>query len=108
MSRSPLDLTIDALSGSFLNGNPILNHQAFSGVVTLKQGEAAEFASELDQSESRAISGTPGLSDVPGLNDVTDKTVQKNYSTLVIIMTPHLIRATQPAGPSRGCWSRRD
>jgi general secretion pathway protein D len=95
-----VDLTIDALSGSSLNGNPILTHEAFSGVVTLKQGQSAEVASELDKSESAAISGTPGLSELPGLNDITDKNVQKNYSTLVLILTPHVVRATQPAGHS--------
>lgn len=93
-----VDLTIDALSGESLNGNPILNHQAYSGVVTLKAGQTAELASELDKSESLAISGTPGLSEVPGMNNVTDKNLQKNYATLLIQLTPHVLRATQPAG----------
>lgn len=93
-----VDLKMDALSGASLNGNPILNNQAFSGVVTLKRGETAELASQLTKSESRAISGTPGLSQIPGMNNVTDKNVQANYATLLIVMTPHLIRSTQPAG----------
>ncbi len=29
--------------------------------------------SELDKSESRAVSGTPGISEIPGLNDLTGK-----------------------------------
>jgi len=93
-----VDLKIDALSGTFLDGNPILNTQSFSGVVTLKEGEAAELASEINRSESRAITGTPGLSEIPGLNNVTDQLVQSNYATLLMVMTPHLIRGTQPAG----------
>lgn len=93
-----VDLTIDALSGAFNDGNPILNHEAFSGIVTVKQGQTAEVASQLTRTESRAISGTPGLSEIPGMNDVTDKTVQKDYATLVLVLTPHVIRATQPAG----------
>jgi Flp pilus assembly secretin CpaC len=52
----------------------------------------------LDKSESRNISGTPGLSEIPGLNNITDKDVQKNYATLLIVITPHVIRGTQASG----------
>lgn len=95
-----LDLKIDALSGGSINGNPILNNRAYSGVVTLKQGEAVAVVSELDKSESRAVSGTPGISEIPGLNDLTGKDNQKNYSTLLIVITPHVVRGTQSAGHS--------
>lgn len=95
-----IEMQITALSGSAINGNPILNSRAYSGVVTIKEGSAAVVASELDRSESRNISGTPGLSEIPGLNNLTDKDVQKNYATLLIIITPHVIRGTQAAGHS--------
>jgi len=93
-----VDLKIDALSGSSLNGNPILNNQAYSGVVTLKEGEGVVVVSELSTSETRAISGTPGISEIPGLNNLTGIDNQKNKSTLLIVMTPHVIRGTQSAG----------
>ncbi|MGB6190934.1 MAG: hypothetical protein WBF42_00575 [Terracidiphilus sp.] len=93
-----LDLKITSLSGTVVNGNPVLNNRAFSGVVTLKNGVGAIVTSELDSNESRAISGTPGISEIPGFNDVTNKDVEKNYATLLIILTPHLIRGSQPAG----------
>jgi len=93
-----IDMKIDSLAGSSMNGNPILNNRAYSGVVTLHQGEAVAVASELDKSESRAVSGTPGLSEIPGLNNLTGKDTQKNYATLLIIITPHVIRGTQAAG----------
>jgi Flp pilus assembly secretin CpaC len=32
------------------------------------------------------------------LNNISNNTNQKNYSTLLIIMTPHIVRATQEAG----------
>lgn len=93
-----VDLTIDALSGTSLDGDPILNNQAYSGVVTLKKGETAELASQLTRSQSLAVSGTPGVNQIPGFNNVEEKDLQKNYATLLIIMTPHVVRATQPAG----------
>jgi hypothetical protein len=93
-----VDMQISALSGASINGNPILNSRAYSGVVTIKEGEAVVVASELDRSESRNISGTPGLSEIPGLNNLTDRDMQKNYATLLIIITPHVIRGTQAGG----------
>lgn len=93
-----LDLQLDSLGGTSLNGNPILNNQSFSGVVTVKEGEATVVAAELSQTQSRAISGTPGLSEIPGLNNATDKNVQANYATLLIVLTPHVVRGTQAAG----------
>jgi Flp pilus assembly secretin CpaC len=95
-----IDMQITALSGASINGNPILNSRAYSGVVTIKQGEAVVVASELDKSESRNISGTPGLSEIPGLNNITSNDVQKNYATLLIVITPHVIRGTQASGHS--------
>jgi general secretion pathway protein D len=95
-----VDMKITALSGGSINGNPILNNRAYSGVVTIREGEAVVVASELDKSESRNISGTPGISEIPGLNNLTEKNVQKNYATLLIIITPHVIRGTQASGHS--------
>jgi Flp pilus assembly secretin CpaC len=95
-----IDLKIDALAGSSVNGNPVLSNRAWSGVVTVKQGEAVEVVSEVDKSESRAISGTPGISEIPGMNNLTSKDVQKNTATLLIVLTPHVIRGSQAAGHS--------
>jgi Flp pilus assembly secretin CpaC len=93
-----IDLKLDALAGSSIDGNPILDNRAYSGVVTLRAGEAAVVATEMDKSQSLAISGTPGISEIPGMNDITSKDLQRNYATLVIVMTPHVIRGTQAAG----------
>jgi tetratricopeptide (TPR) repeat protein len=93
-----IDMKIDALAGSSINGNPILNNRSYSGVVTLPQGQGAIVASELDKQQSRAISGLPGIGDIPGLNNVDENNVQKSYATLLIVMTPHVIRFTQSAG----------
>ena len=95
-----IDMKIDALAGTSVNGNPVLSNRAWSGVVTIKPGEAVEVISELDKTESRAISGVPGISEIPGMNNMTGKDTQKNYATLLIIMTPHVIRGTQAAGHS--------
>jgi len=93
-----LDLQISALACAVINGNPVLNNRAYSGVVTIKEGTAVVVVSDLDRSESRAISGTPGFSEIPGMNNVTDKNTQRNFASLLIVITPHIVRFTQTGG----------
>jgi len=93
-----IDLKLDSLAGTSIDGNPVLDNRAYSGIVTLRLGEAAVIATEMDKSQSQSISGTPGISEIPGLNDISSKDLQQNYATLVIVMTPHVIRGTQAAG----------
>jgi hypothetical protein len=93
-----IDLKIDALGGSSIDNIPILDNHSYQGVVTLPAGQSFAVVSELDKQESLAVSGVPGLSEIPGLNDITDKDKQKSYASLLIVMTPHVIRGTQMAG----------
>ena len=95
-----LDMKLTALAGQLVNSVPVLNNRSFSGVVTLREGSAVVVAGELDESESRALSGTPGVADIPGLNNVSTNNTQKDYATLLIIMTPHVIRGPQSSGHS--------
>ena len=95
-----MDLKITALAGSSLNGVPVINNRSYSGVVTLKDGSGVVVVSQVDKEESRALTGTPGISEIPGLNNLTGKDTQKNYASLLIIITPHVIRGTQAAGHS--------
>ena len=95
-----LDLKIVALGGSTSDGNPILDNRSYSGVVTVRKDTGVVLVSELDKSETRAISGLPEISEIPGLNSVSDNTKDTNSSTLVVILTPHVVRGTQAAGHS--------
>lgn len=88
-----IDMKISALAGSSINGVPILANRAWAGVVTVPQNQGVVVATEMDSNESRAISGTPGLSEIPGLNNITSKNTQKNSSTLLVVMTPHVVRS---------------
>jgi general secretion pathway protein D len=94
-------MKLTSLAGQEVSNIPVLDNRSFSGVVTLKAGSAVVVAGEVDKSESRALSGTPGLSEIPGLNNLTDKDTQTDYATLLIIMTPHVIRGSQASGHSR-------
>lgn len=92
-----VDMKISALAGSAINDVPILANRSWAGVVTLPQNQAVVVATEIDKNESRAINGTPGLSEIPGFNNLTGKETQKNDSTLLIVMTPHIVRSPRPS-----------
>jgi general secretion pathway protein D len=95
-----LDMKILSLAGTSLNGIPALNDQAYSGVATVRANEAVVIASEMDASETRAVSGMPGLSEIPGMDNATDKDIQKSSATLLIIITPHVVRNVHGTGHS--------
>jgi len=95
-----LDMKITALSGSSSNGIPVLNNRSYSGVVTLKEGESVVLMSELDKQETLALSGLPGLSQIPGLSSLSPDDKQVNNTTLLIILTPQLIRGPKFVGHS--------
>jgi general secretion pathway protein D len=95
-----LDMKITALGSQSLNGVPVLNNRSYSGVVTLQDGGSVVIVSQIDKEESLALSGSPGFSEIPGLKDVTTRDAQKNYASLLIVMTPRVVRGTQAAGHS--------
>lgn len=101
-----LDMKITALAGEALNNVPILANRSYSGVATIRANSAIVLAGEIDKSETRAISGMPGLSEIPGLNNITDINTQKNYATMLIIITPHVVRS--PHGLGHGPMLRVD
>lgn len=93
-----VDMKILSLAGGSLNGIPVLSNQAYTGVATMRADEAVVIAGEIDSSEVRAVSGTPGLSEIPGLNNVTNKETQKSSATLLIVMTPRVVRLPHGKG----------
>jgi len=95
-----MNLQLDGLAGTSINGLPVLDNRSYTGVTMIGQDQGVVVVGELDKSESGAITGTPGLSEIPGMNNLTGKDVQQNYATLVIIITPHVVRGTQAAGHS--------
>lgn len=91
-----LDLKIEALGGTSLNGIPVLDSRQINGILTLKAGETAVMMSDLSRQESRALSGLPGAGDIPGLQDISDITRAQNVARLLILVTPKIVRdATQ-------------
>ncbi|HWT66139.1 MAG TPA: hypothetical protein VN151_08490, partial [Terracidiphilus sp.] len=93
-----MDMKLTALSGSSNDGIPIQNSRGYSGVITLKAGYGALLMSEISEQESLSLSGIPGLSEIPGLNNTTGKDTAKDYATMIIAVTPHVINGPRSAG----------
>ncbi|HEY0785570.1 MAG TPA: hypothetical protein VGD62_06835 [Acidobacteriaceae bacterium] len=87
-----LDLQLSSLNGTSINGNPVLDNRQYNSIVTLKPGEKALLVSSLSTQESAALTGLPFLSEIPGFQFGTNQTTQKTSSSLVIVITPRVVR----------------
>ncbi len=86
-----LDLKLEALGSGSINSLPILNNRQLTSTVTIPRGQSAMLASEVTDSELRALTGLPFLSEIPGFQS-TDKSVNKTTTELIITLTPHIVR----------------
>jgi Flp pilus assembly secretin CpaC len=87
-----VDLQLSSLNGASLNGNPVLNNRQYQSIITLKPGEKALVVSSLNTQESAALLGLPFLSEIPGFRLGTNETIMKTRDSLVIVITPRLVR----------------
>ena len=96
-----LDLKIEALSGNTSDGNPILESRQFASDITVGNGESALMVSNVSKSETAAIKGIPGLSELPGFQMPIAQDSVKDTSQLVMVVTPHVVRrrSDMVAGP---------
>ena len=88
-----LDIKIEALTGSSINDIPVLASRQFASDVTVAEGQTALMLSSLTKTETAAVSGIPGISELPGFQTVTADNVREvDSSELVMLITPHVIR----------------
>jgi type II secretory pathway component GspD/PulD (secretin) len=87
-----LDLEIEALSGSTSDGNPILESRKCTSDITVADGESVLMVSNVSRSETAAMSGIPGLSELPGFQMPVTQDVEKDTNQLVLEVTPHVVR----------------
>jgi general secretion pathway protein D len=72
---------------------PIISQRIAEQVIQLKDGEPSLLAGLLQQTDSKAISGTPGLGEIPFLKyffSSTDRTVASDE--IVFLIIPHIVR----------------
>lgn len=96
-----LDLKIEALGAGSANGIPVLENRQFASNLTVADGESALMVSNVSRSESAAMTGLPGLSELPGFQAPLNDSSEKDQSQLVVVVTPHIVRRRSDlvAGP---------
>jgi len=88
-----LEINLRSLAGQSFNGVPVIGNREYKGSINLQNGEPAVIAGQVSHSETRNLSGIPGLSQIPLLNNVTatnDK--QTEDDELLVVITPHITR----------------
>jgi general secretion pathway protein D len=88
-----LEINLRALAGQSINGVPVIGNREYKGSISLENGEPAVVAGQISRSETRDLSGIPGLSQIPLLNKITStNTKQTEYDELLVVITPHITR----------------
>lgn len=87
-----LEVKVTSLAGTALNGIPILDNRQFSSDLTVHDGATVMMVSDTTESETAAVIGLPGLSEVPGFQSTTNRNGTKITGDLVLMLTPHIVR----------------
>jgi hypothetical protein len=114
-----LQFDIKSLTGSSINGIPILSNRNIEQTIRLRENETSIVSGILQSHQSGATSGLPWTSTAPGVGLLTGEDNVSNQKTeLLILVTPRALRlpahdvpavyagrgepATPPAGPLPG------
>ena len=96
-----LEFEIRSLSGTAVNGIPVISNRTVQQTVRLRENEPAVLSGIIEQTESRTITGSPGFAHLPGvgyLGGVRDTQVQD--TELLIVVTPRALRLPSQGGRS--------
>jgi type II secretory pathway component GspD/PulD (secretin) len=91
--RMDLELEIIGLGAASINSIPELTTRSFKANITVKEGEPSVVMGEIDQQETRAIQGYPGLGMVPVVQGIANShSNERVHNEIVLIITPHVLR----------------
>ena len=97
-----LEILFRALGGTSLNGVPVISNREYKGGIALKEGEPAVVAGMVTKTEQKSLSGLPGFSKIPGLRSLAaENSKQEEDDELLIVITPHVVRAAEVKKPRR-------
>jgi type II secretory pathway component GspD/PulD (secretin) len=89
-----LEFEIRALSGSSVNGIPIISNRTLTQTVRVKEDEPTLIGGITDTEETRAITGLPGFAEIPGVGYAFGQRNNSLQDTeLLILITPRRLRA---------------
>jgi Flp pilus assembly secretin CpaC len=96
-----LEFEIRALSGTSLNGIPIISNRTLSQTIRVKEDETTLLGGLLDKEETRAITGLPGFANIPlaGYAFGTRNNSLRDTEFLILV-TPRRLRSPVRKSPS--------
>jgi type II secretory pathway component GspD/PulD (secretin) len=96
-----LEFEIRALAGSSVNGIPVISNRTLSQTVRVKEDETTLIGGLLDQEQTRAINGLPGLATLPGIGYAFGTRNNSNRDTeFLILVTPRRLRFPSQIAPA--------
>jgi hypothetical protein len=89
-----LEFEIKSLSGSSINGIPVISNRTVTQAVRLKEDETSLITGLLSDNETKTLSGIPGLAQLPGIGYAFG-TRNNSYSNdeLLFLITPRRVRS---------------
>lgn len=94
-----LHFELRSLTGSTVNGIPVISNQTVEQTVRAKAGETTALAGIIQTQEMRAIAGTPGAQALGPLALAGSALSTQNSNTeLLILLTPHVLQWSPRTG----------
>jgi general secretion pathway protein D len=88
-----MDLKIEGLGTLQVNNIPDITSRAYSGTITVHDGEPSVVGGLISEQELKSVSGLPVLSTLPGLNTVLGvNSNHRIHNELLLVITPHVVR----------------
>jgi len=89
-----LEFEIKALSGSSINGIPVISNRTVTQTVRLKEDETSLITGLLSDNETKTLSGIPGLAQLPGVGYAFG-TRNNSFTNdeLLFLVTPRRVRS---------------
>lgn len=101
-----LDFEIKQLSGTSVNGIPIISNRTLTQTVRLREDETTLLTGMLDDEETKTITGLPGFAEIPGVGYLFGRRDHTfSDSQLLILMTPRKVR--MPVRESKTIYAGR-
>jgi Flp pilus assembly secretin CpaC len=101
-----LEFEIRALSGTNINGIPIISNRTLTQTVRLKEDETTLISGLLDNQETRAITGLPGFANLPGAGYAFgNHNNSQQDNEFLILVTPRRLRS--PIRTARSIFAGR-
>jgi hypothetical protein len=88
-----LELEIKALSGTSVNGIPVISNRSLTQTVRVKLNETSLIGGLLDNEETKSITGLPGFARLPGVGYAFGRRDNSHTDQeLIILVTPRKLR----------------